>query len=124
MYYKSKNKIDLGKLGEGVAKKYLLSAGYEMVGCNCRFGHLEIDIIASFKGRLVFFEVKTRSTKYLELDEENLKRKQIKNLKKAIGLYCYYKKINVEKISLDFLMIMVNTKRKMVDIKHYKNILF
>jgi hypothetical protein len=58
------------------------------------------------------------------LDEENLKRKQIKNLKKAIGLYCYYKKINVEKISLDFLMIMVNTKRKMVDIKHYKNILF
>ena len=38
---------DLGKFGEQLAEKYLKQKGYEMMGRNVRYGHLEFDLIAN-----------------------------------------------------------------------------
>lgn len=55
---------ELGKWGEGLAKELLIAKGYTIVEENWRLGHFEIDLIASFKNRIIFVEVKTRSTHF------------------------------------------------------------
>lgn len=51
----------LGQTGEEIARRYLQSRGYRIVGRNwrCRFG--ELDLIARDGDTLVFVEVKTRT---------------------------------------------------------------
>lgn len=56
----------LGKWGENVAYEYLLAEGYTVVARNWRLHHFEIDIIAMRGARIIFVEVKTRSS--LEYD--------------------------------------------------------
>ena len=52
----------LGKWGEEVALETLISKGYAIRETNWRLHHYEIDIVAMHKNRIVFAEVKTRST--------------------------------------------------------------
>ncbi|MCK9438953.1 MAG: YraN family protein [Patescibacteria group bacterium] len=116
------DKKNLGYLGELIASKYLEKNGFVILEKNWRFKKLEVDIIASLAGRLVFFEIKTRFNN-LSSPEENLKIKQIKNLKKAIFFYCGFRKIDIEFSRLDFIFISLNRKMKVVKAFHYKNIL-
>lgn len=53
----------LGRKGEDLAHRYLRSSGYQVVARNYRPGSdSEIDIVARHAGKLVFVEVKSRSS--------------------------------------------------------------
>lgn len=52
---------DTGKTGENLAKEFLVNKGYTVIHENWRKGSYEIDLVAKFKGLLIFAEVKTRS---------------------------------------------------------------
>ncbi|MEQ1849640.1 MAG: YraN family protein [Candidatus Peribacteraceae bacterium] len=54
----------LGATGEKIAAQYLRDAQYEVLGCNVRLSHDEIDIIArdTTRDMIVFVEVKTRTS--------------------------------------------------------------
>ena len=52
----------IGKRGEQLAAMYLEQNGYQILNMNYRYGHLEIDIIATDDVAIVFCEVKTRTT--------------------------------------------------------------
>ncbi len=54
--------VDIGRLGERAATRYLRKNGYRIVARNSHFSHNEIDIIAKNKEFIVFVEVKARST--------------------------------------------------------------
>ena len=54
--------VEIGKIGESIAAKYLKKQGYKIIARNQHQSHNEIDIIASNKNFLVFVEVKTRSS--------------------------------------------------------------
>ncbi|WP_317899102.1 YraN family protein [Aurantibacillus circumpalustris] len=51
-----------GQEGEIIARKYLISKGYELLELNWRFRKYEIDIIAKKDETIVFVEVKTRKS--------------------------------------------------------------
>lgn len=53
--------IEIGRLGEKIALRFLRANGYRIVGQNRHQSHKEIDIIAKNKEYLAFVEVKTRS---------------------------------------------------------------
>lgn len=53
---------NVGKWGEDVACEYLISQGYAISDRNWRHNHLEVDIVAYKGNRIVFAEVKTRSS--------------------------------------------------------------
>jgi putative endonuclease len=53
---------DFGKNGEFLAKQFLESAGYEILDENWTFEKSEIDLIAYLDKKLIFVEVKTRSS--------------------------------------------------------------
>jgi len=59
------NRKSLGDKGEKTSAKYLTNKGYNIIARNYRTRYGEIDIIAKYKGILVFVEVKLRTnTKY------------------------------------------------------------
>jgi len=117
------NRKKLGYLGESIASWYLEKNGFVILEKNWRFKKLEVDIIASLKGELVFFEIKTRLNNFL-FPEENIKIKQIKNLKKAMQSYCWLKGFNIENSRLDFVVIFLNFNLRLKRMFHYKNIIF
>lgn len=53
---------DTGKWGEDIACELLISKGYTVTERNVKMGHNEIDIVALKGSRVVFVEVKTRSS--------------------------------------------------------------
>ncbi|MBO5939422.1 MAG: YraN family protein [Clostridia bacterium] len=53
--------VEIGRLGESYAAKFLKKQGYRILEKNKHQSHNEIDLIVSDKLYLVFVEVKTRS---------------------------------------------------------------
>jgi putative endonuclease len=54
------DKVKKGKIGEEIARRFLLSLGYQIITTNFRTKIGEIDIIAKDKDDYVFVEVKMR----------------------------------------------------------------
>lgn len=67
---------ELGKEGETIARRYLEQQDYEILETNWRVGHLEADIIAYHDRRIVFVEVKTRTSDQYGAPEEFVDRKK------------------------------------------------
>ena len=66
---------DTGNWGEDSAREYLITKGYTILDTNVRFGKNELDIVARHNDRIVFVEVKTRSTdEYDPLDAVDRKK--------------------------------------------------
>ena len=56
---------DLGKKGEAIAADHLEKIGYSVLQKNFGRGRAEVDIIATDHRRLIFVEVKTRESEFL-----------------------------------------------------------
>ncbi|MBD5251653.1 MAG: YraN family protein [Bacteroides sp.] len=67
-----------GKWGEQIAMEHLLASGYTIEATNVRIGKVEIDIVARKDDRIIFVEVKTRSSDYVDaltsIDAEKTRR--------------------------------------------------
>lgn len=55
-----------GKWGEQIALEYLLAHGYTIEDRNVRYGKVELDIVVRKGNRIIFVEVKTRSSDYVD----------------------------------------------------------
>ncbi|MDE7153531.1 MAG: YraN family protein [Muribaculaceae bacterium] len=77
---------ELGKWGEDLAVKLLVSKGYAIRETNWKLPPLEIDVVAMKGTRIVFVEVKTRSNG--EYDPVTaINRKKQANMIKAANTY-------------------------------------
>lgn len=113
---------ELGKLGELIAKEYLLKNQFEIYEKNYRLGRLEIDMIGKKDSKIYFFEIKTRL--YCEGCEKDfpLSNKQSVNLRKAAHIYCAKHGLSFDKITYDLILILTDYNLKRYYIRHYKNI--
>ncbi len=117
-------KKNIGFFGESLAENFLKKRGYIITGRNVFIGHCEIDIIAKFKNKTIFVEVKTRTNLNYGSAREAISQQKIKHLKKAINFFVKRNKLSPEAVRVDFIAIDINKKKKMANIKHIKNILF
>ena len=85
------NNIEKGKLGEKIAVKYLISKGMKIICTNYRVKFGEIDIIAKLKNKIVFVEVKSRTSKDYGLACEAV---DLKKIKKITAVAKYYILVN------------------------------
>lgn len=108
----------VGKLGEQIAKQYLIKKGYDFIEANfsCNIG--EIDLILKNQEFLVFVEVKTRKYSHLEIDPlislTQKKRRKLLNLGK---LYLLQKKINYLQPRFDFVGVIIQKDENFI-VKH------
>ncbi|MDB5197888.1 MAG: hypothetical protein JWP88_2259 [Flaviaesturariibacter sp.] len=94
----------LGKEGEALAVAYLMERGYQVLHCNWRFSHYEIDIIALLNNRLHFIEVKSRSSKDFGFPEEKVTKKKFQNLAAAASEFLF-QNLQYKHIQFDILSI-------------------
>ena len=83
----TKSPWQTGKTGEELAQKYLRSRGCQIVETNFRIQGGEIDIIAEHSSRLIFVEVKTRTSEDFGSGEESIGTRKRDSIRRAMGRY-------------------------------------
>jgi putative endonuclease len=78
-----------GKKGEMMAAAFLQAKGYAIAEMNWRFGKAEVDIIARHEDKLIFAEVKTRSSSAFGRPEDFVTGQKEMLLKEAADEYLY-----------------------------------
>jgi putative endonuclease len=122
MSCKSDNK-KIGRIGESLAKDFLLKRGYKIIAENYQSKYLEIDLIAARKKRLVFIEVKTRIGKFFGTPEEALTTRKIRRLVRNALIYTAFTGYR-GKYQIDALCLVLNKSHSLKRITHYQNITF
>ena len=84
--------IEKGKLGEKIAKDYLINIGYKIIELNYTNKIGEIDIIALDGNVLTFVEVKSRTSNAYGYPYEAVNLKKQKKIVNISMLYIKYKK--------------------------------
>lgn len=83
----NRQKLNLGKAGEDLAKNFLLAKGYNFLTSNfsCKSG--EIDLIFIYRVSIIFVEVKTRSNPNFGNPEEAVNKGKLKHLRKSAEIF-------------------------------------
>lgn len=85
---------EFGKIGEDIAKNYLIEQQYKILEQNWRYGNDEVDIIAINNDELVFVEVKTRRTDFYGSPASFVNKSKQKFIIRAANAY-------IDKLDLD-----------------------
>ncbi len=103
---KKSNSKSLGKKGEEIAEKLLISKGYEIIKKNFTFGKGEIDIIARDGEYIVFVEVKSRRNYLYGEPEYSITKSKQRQLKKIAEAYFYVNGIQEQLCRFDVITIV------------------
>lgn len=112
---------ELGKNGEDFAVNFLEGKGYQIIDRNWRCGNLELDIVALDGDMLVFVEVKTRHSDYID-PRTSMSRSKIRNFVNAVTLYIKRKQV-VTDFRLDVIIIVMQSEfeSKGMYVEHYED---
>ena len=120
-------KMELGALGEKMARRYLRRNRYRIREKNFVADGHEIDIIAEDKDALVFVEVKTRTIGLKNPNEprpaSSVDAEKQRGIIKAARLYSAYNPVSKKK-RFDIIEVYVsndNGRYTLTEIKHLKN---
>lgn len=109
--------IQLGRSGECIAKEYLVKKGFTILTSNYRFLKGEIDLVGMDSNKIVFVEVKTRSSNFISPTLAVNKKKQQQLVKVANN---YIQTHNVQKEArFDIISIVKNDR--VIKIDHIKD---
>lgn len=112
------NKRNFGSQGEDIACEYLIKNGYKILERNKHFSRFcEIDIIAQYKTKTVFVEVKTRKTNDFGNPLESITKTKFNNIK--TGVMSYLQDNKIKDYQIDAIGITLEPELK---IEHLKNI--
>jgi len=90
----TKERQKLGREGEELARRFLLSKGYKIVKRNFRTHFGEIDLIAYQKKVLVFIEVRTKTSHNFGAPEESISLNKKKKISRLASFYLKAKRLN------------------------------
>lgn len=109
------NKRKLGNKYEDYAVEVLCSKGFNIIARNYYYKGGEIDIIASKKDIIYFFEVKFRSKNTYGYATESLTNRKIFNIRKGIYKFLTQSKIKYNGIEI-YLMAFDDDKMTIIPI--------
>ena len=100
----------LGKEAEEMAVSYLVKNGYEILHCNWRYSHYEIDIVAKKNDLLKIVEVKSLQSSAIRYPEQGVTKKKFKDLLKAADQFLFRHR-EYRHVQFDILSIVVSQYR-------------
>ncbi len=107
---------ELGKIGEKVAKKYLIDKGFEFITENYFTRKGEIDLVFKNQDILLFIEVKTRRNKK-DL-ETAIGFRKVKNLKASAEIFLEKEDVSFKEMQFDVIFVTLDAKGEVVEIGH------
>lgn len=114
---KNLNNTQKGRVGEKIAVKYLSSIGMKIICTNYRTRFGEIDIIAKFKNKIVFIEVKSRTSKDYGLACEAVDFKKAKKITSVAKYYVLVNNLKNYEMRFDVVEVYFDEER----INHIEN---
>lgn len=102
------NNRETGRLGESIAKNYLLENGYSILETNYSTRYGEIDIIARDGREIVFIEVKTRRGVSFGYPREAVNRQKQLKIKNMAEYYILSKKLSNVKMRFDVIEVFID----------------
>ncbi|MBI3075275.1 MAG: YraN family protein [Parcubacteria group bacterium] len=114
---------DIGKLGENIACKFLENKGFHVKTRNYRRIFGELDIVAEYKNKLHFVEVKTlEGENTLFKPEDAVNHRKRERLKRAIKGYLREICVSDEtEWQFDIISVLVNTDDKIARVRVLEN---
>ena len=112
----TKERLELGKLGEKLALKRIKKLGYKLIESNYRCPLGEIDIIAKDDECLVFLEIKTRKGRSTGYAKEAIDQRKIRQISKVALFYMKTNNCLESKSRFDVIAININGQKKELEI--------
>ena len=114
-----------GKLGEQIARDYLIKKGYRIIRQNfqTRFG--ELGIVAGKDNLLIFIEVKLKVEADFGRPEEMITQKKLRQVKNTAEMFLMQEKTylsNFKQYRIDAICIILNQDMTVKEIRHYENL--
>ena len=117
-----KNKIFSGKLGENIACNYLKNKGYQILARNFRTRWGELDIIATYKNKLIFIEVKTRKSADFGSPFEAVTSGKLHRLQRAALFFNSVHPELPQTLQIDVIGVILNQQNQITNIEHRENV--
>ena len=114
---------DVGKLGEDIACKFLENKGFHVKTRNYRRIFGELDIVAGYKNKLHFVEVKTlEGENTLFKPEDAVHYRKRERLKRAIKGYLREFRVSDEtEWQFDIISVLIDTDDKIAKVRVLEN---
>ena len=121
---------NIGKIGENIAKTFLMKQGFDIIDTNYRVSYGEIDIIAKKDKIIRFVEVKSvkvRDCNRLEdlciTPEDNLTAAKWSKILITVETYLQHKNVPHEtKYQIDLACVYIDTEKREGKVKFIQNI--
>lgn len=107
-----------GSWGEQVAREFLITKGYAVMESNVHVGHKELDIVATKGNRIIFVEVKTRSSDFVD-PLEAVDEKKIRRLTRAADSFIRSRNV-IHEPQFDIIVI-IGSKETGYTLDHYED---
>ena len=105
---------ELGKLGEQMAREYLVKKGYTILSTNYRFKKNELDIVGKIGNEIVVVEVKTRNSDYLADPSLMVPKSKQKGIIAATNAYIQENEIDAE-CRFDVITVLINNEKRSIE---------
>jgi putative endonuclease len=112
----TKERLDLGKLGEELALKKVRRLGYKKIVRNYRCPMGEVDLIARDGDTLVFIEIKTRKSKSIDYAKEAVNDRKKRQLSKTALAYMKSNNCCDTKARFDVVAIKLTNGKPQIEV--------
>jgi putative endonuclease len=112
----TRQRLDLGKLGEELALKKVKRLGYKCIARNFRCALGEIDLIAKDGDCLVFIEIKTRRGRSIGSIKEVIDKRKKRQLSKVALAYLKSNDCCDVKSRFDVIAISLNQGKEQIEV--------
>ena len=99
------DRIELGRVGEDLAARYLEDRGWRIVARNVRYREGEIDIVAARAGLLACVEVKTRRSRAFGTPAEAVTWRKQKTIRSMAARFLSEQRPHADEVRFDVMDI-------------------
>ena len=110
-----------GRLGEGMALRHLQERGYEILATNYRKRFGEVDIVARWRGTIVFVEVKTRHSRRYGVPQEAVDERKQRQLARIAQEYLLAHNLENAPARFDVIAVTLDREDQPARIDHIEN---
>lgn len=114
---------EIGRWGEDKAARYLENKGYKIIARHWTHRIGELDIVAAKDGRVVFVEVRTKTSLRYGMPEESVGAWKKERLCRTANVYMLKHKIGNMPYQIDLIAIVHNLAINQTTIRHFENVL-
>jgi len=116
------SRAEVGAWGEEVAARYLEDKGYKILARHFTHRIGEIDIVAAKDGRIIFVEVKTRTSSRFGSPEDAIGWSKQEKLRRTSEVYMLKHRLHNVPRQIDSVAVMYDRMSKETTIRHLENV--